>query len=284
MDFLADARRRAFSFWLRTGRLPLWARTGSTERKYNPWHDPDDGRFTFAGTGRYFGRGSASDTGRSAPRSSSDQRISRPRRLRSSPGDGFNGPGAPDPERVPNDDPRPHTNKHGQDSWIHSQGPGTRRSINARSVVDDPRNWRTERRNGYTYRIDPLGRTRHVFGTLRLNPAQGRSPSAQTGAGGRDRRTSDQGGHYIGRRFDGPTEAFNHFAQDANFNRSGYLALENMWAREMRAGKKVYVSIEPVYEGSSQRPSRVLVSYWISGRRHLAAFPNEPGVRSRAKR
>src|SRR6478736_3375719 len=60
MDFLADARRRAFSFWLRTGRLPSWARGRATERKYNPWHDPDDGRFTFEGRGRYFGRGGSS--------------------------------------------------------------------------------------------------------------------------------------------------------------------------------------------------------------------------------
>src|SRR5688572_17502850 len=59
MDNLTHARRRAFSLWLRTGRLPRWARGAAPERKFNPWHDPDDGRFTFKGTGRYFGRGNS---------------------------------------------------------------------------------------------------------------------------------------------------------------------------------------------------------------------------------
>jgi len=59
MDNLGEARRRAFSMWLRTGRLPDWARTRNDEVKFNPWHDADDGRFTHAGTGRYFGRGSS---------------------------------------------------------------------------------------------------------------------------------------------------------------------------------------------------------------------------------
>lgn len=45
--------RSHFEFWLRTGLV----REPSMERKFNPWHDPDNGRFTFAGQGRYFGRG-----------------------------------------------------------------------------------------------------------------------------------------------------------------------------------------------------------------------------------
>lgn len=40
--------RSAFEIFLRTGR-------GTVESKFNPWHDPEDGRFTFAGQGRYFG-------------------------------------------------------------------------------------------------------------------------------------------------------------------------------------------------------------------------------------
>lgn len=55
MDISAEERRRAFSVWLRTGRWPTPLR--SVELKFNPWHDPENGRFTFAGTGRYFGRG-----------------------------------------------------------------------------------------------------------------------------------------------------------------------------------------------------------------------------------
>jgi len=47
---------------LRTGRRVA----AGVEVKFNPWHDPEDGRFTFAGTGVYFasGVGARSQTGR----------------------------------------------------------------------------------------------------------------------------------------------------------------------------------------------------------------------------
>lgn len=44
-----------FSYFLRTGRARPAERP--PELKFNPWHDPEDGRFTFVGQGRYFGRG-----------------------------------------------------------------------------------------------------------------------------------------------------------------------------------------------------------------------------------
>jgi hypothetical protein len=50
-----------FSRWLRTGRLPSVLSPDGLELKFNPWHDPADGRFTFAGTGvRQGARGGAS--------------------------------------------------------------------------------------------------------------------------------------------------------------------------------------------------------------------------------
>lgn len=63
------------------------------------------------------------------------------------------------------------------------------------------------------------------------------------------RRTSDDGGHYIAARFNGPTEAFNHFAQDGNFNLGGYRLLEDEWARDKRAGRAVMVKIVPQFGG-----------------------------------
>lgn len=48
-------KRSAFEVYLRTGRrVPE-----PTETKFNPWHDPENGRFTFAGQGRHFGGGQA---------------------------------------------------------------------------------------------------------------------------------------------------------------------------------------------------------------------------------
>lgn len=64
MEISADERRQAFSIWLRTGRLPRVKGADGIEIKFNPWHDPENGRFTFANTGRYFGRrGSGGFTG-----------------------------------------------------------------------------------------------------------------------------------------------------------------------------------------------------------------------------
>lgn len=61
-------RRRAFAVCLRTGRWPTVTPSGDVEVKFNPWHDPADGRFTFAGSGRAYGRSDgngASSGGRS---------------------------------------------------------------------------------------------------------------------------------------------------------------------------------------------------------------------------
>ncbi|MBN8849033.1 MAG: hypothetical protein J0I73_13190 [Sphingomonas sp.] len=57
IDVSETERRHAFSMWLRTGRWPVARGADGTELKFNPWHDPGDGRFTFANTGNYHGRG-----------------------------------------------------------------------------------------------------------------------------------------------------------------------------------------------------------------------------------
>jgi hypothetical protein len=51
-----DERRRAHSVWLRSGRLPSVRSADGIEFKFNPWHDPGSGRFTFVGAGRHYGQ------------------------------------------------------------------------------------------------------------------------------------------------------------------------------------------------------------------------------------
>ena len=130
--------------------------------------------------------------------------------------------------------------------------------------------------NGYDYGIDDQGWTRIVSGTLTLNPDQGRSRGAQAGAGGADRLPSDDGGHYIARRFDGPTAAFNYFAQDLNVNRSRYRVLEDQWATAKRSGKEVVVKIIPTFGGKSQRPSALSIKFSISGNKESVIISNSP--------
>jgi hypothetical protein len=129
-------------------------------------------------------------------------------------------------------------------------------------------------RDGYSYMLDSTDRTTSVTGTLRLASNQRRSRSAQAAAGGSDRLTTDDGGHYIAVRFNGPIETFDHFAQDANFNRGGYRVLEDQWAQDTKAGKQVYVSITPIYTGSSRRPAKINVVFSINGQRSFRNFPN----------
>jgi hypothetical protein len=120
-------------------------------------------------------------------------------------------------------------------------------------------------RKGYKYEFDAQGRVSKVKGKLKLNKSQGRNAKAQLEAGGKDRLPTDQGGHFIGRRFDGPMDDFNHFAQNGNFNNGAYKSLENSWQRAIEQGKSVEVEITPIYPGGSLRPSAISVRQWIDG-------------------
>lgn len=60
----------AFSLWLRTGKLPLALSPDGFELKFNPWHDPADGRFTLAGAGRQHGASGANAASGASSRTS----------------------------------------------------------------------------------------------------------------------------------------------------------------------------------------------------------------------
>ena len=137
---------------------------------------------------------------------------------------------------------------------------------------------RTVTRNGYTYHLDEHGRVTKVEGDLVLDKSQGRSASAQRNAGGPDRLPDDQGGHYVGRRFKGPIDDFNHFAQNGNFNNGAYKALENSWQRLLESGRSVRIEVTPHYIGSNLRPDRIIVRQWVDGIESASRnFLNRPG-------
>jgi hypothetical protein len=68
---------------------------------------------------------------------------------------------------------------------------------------------------------------------------------------------------------------FNHFAQDANFNRGAYRTLEDAWARQVAAGRRVFVDIVPYYRSTSMRPYKLDVFWIVDGNRFFRDFPNE---------
>lgn len=112
----------------------------------------------------------------------------------------------------------------------------------------------------------------------------GRTDVFQAQAGKPDRRGNDDGGHFIAARFNGPSDRFNHVAQNANFNRGSYRVVEDSWAKELHAGHKVFVDIEPLYEGTSQRPYHLIVTWYVDGRKSFKEFPNEAKGAEDAKR
>ncbi|WP_439485866.1 DNA/RNA non-specific endonuclease [Blastomonas fulva] len=244
-----SGQNSAFSTWVRTGRWPI-------EKKFNPWHDPENGQFTHAGSGRYFSRGN--NTAR-----------------------GFGGGGASGKINTETTDKNQRETvrraartkpKRATIEPITTRSEPAARSNNSLPVGQQNT---VITRNGYRYEIDKAKRTRKVSGTVTENPEQRRSDKEQARAGGTDRRPTDHGGHFIARRFNGPTEAFNHFAQDADFNRGRYQAMENQWARGIRRGERVTVRIVPVYEGNSRRPSVLNIWYTIGRNTYSIKLPNE---------
>lgn len=347
----ATEQRRAFAIWLRTGRRVRLDEDGTIEVKFNPWHDPSDGRFTFAGTGSTSKRGSGATGQRKrkrVPPYGDDSKLKpiasleeadawRASELAKHPGDPdwreaietryryyqnhfrpLPPPLSPPPPSLPSSDEggafvggggrfggggsssgwegpliakgtslgglagggsfggggisgsweAPSVDKRSADT--HSDRAGT--GLGSQS---DPPTWRHVFRNGYDYEIDERERTRRVSGVLVLAPPQPRSRSLQRSAGGTDRLPKDDGGHYIAPRFNGPTEAFNHFAQDANVNRGRYRVMEDEWARKKRAGHQVTVTIVPHFRATSQRPKTIDVIYTVDADVRSVKLPNE---------
>ncbi|HUD90624.1 DNA/RNA non-specific endonuclease [Sphingobium sp.] len=312
----------AFSLYLRTGRR---VDPAAVEVKFNPWHDEQDGRFTFAGHGRYFpaggraGDAGSAKAGASRPSGKADRpdvpdrtrhradhpdnfalytvqrgdslsRIAARRKgLRARDLAWLNRQSLDQPLRVGQQIKLPHQayldagraakNKflglaHYMDAHGGKLPPDAANPPSLESQILDA-NWKRETRNGYDFHIDIVARNRRTFGQLSLAAAPIRSRRNQAQAGKPDRRASDDGGHFIAARFNGPRDSFNHFAQDANFNRGSYRAMEDGWAKELRAGHKVFVDIEPLYHGASKRPYQLTVTWYVDGKRAVQKFPNE---------
>jgi len=129
--------------------------------------------------------------------------------------------------------------------------------------------------DGQVFKIDDQDRTTFVSAQLKLAETPKRSRRVQSAAGIPDRKPTDDGGHYIAPRFNGPTEAFNHFAQNRTVNRGRYRAIEDKWAQALKDGKKVYVEIRPVYEGQSKRPSSLELTELIDDQERSEIIPND---------
>lgn len=133
--------------------------------------------------------------------------------------------------------------------------------------------------NGYTYHVDELGRTRLIEGTINsYTPNAARSTTNQLKAGGKYRLKDDQGGHFIARIFNGPTDEFNHFAQNGNFNQGAYKSFENSLKKAVQNGQDVNIKIEVHYPDEvSLRPDKLNVETIINNEANIIKFRNIRG-------
>jgi hypothetical protein len=317
-----DQPRRvtAFEIYLRTGRRVV---RGAIERKFNPWHDPDDGKFTFANQGNYFLGGKASqhagsrrsqhrtdafaaetdgarNSGKNDPHDPRNHaiyvvrkgdnltRIAAMRKgLTVRDLEWLNSLRADQPLRIGQQIRLPHQefldagrearNKFfALDYYMRTHGgrlpPDPANPPSLQSQILD-HNWHQEIRASYNYYIDPGSRFRLVFGLVTLAEKPKRSRKSQREVPERGPR--DDGGHYIAPRLNGPTDWFNHFAQDLHVNRGKYRVMEDEWYKAVAAEKKVFINVKPVYPGASLRPSHVEVTWYIDGERFFQSFGNE---------
>ena len=130
--------------------------------------------------------------------------------------------------------------------------------------------------NGYNYETDEKGRIVSAEGKLHLKERDGRLPIRDSieDIGKGDQMEGDDRGHLIGDQFDGANGLENMVAQDAGINRNDFRIFENQLAEEVRNGKSVSVKVEPIYDGNSQRPSDIVVTYNIDGKDDVRIFPN----------
>lgn len=130
--------------------------------------------------------------------------------------------------------------------------------------------------NGYKYKTDEKGRIISAEGNLHLKNREGRLKIRDTidDIGKGDQKEGDDRGHLIGDQFDGSNGLENMIPQDADINEKDFRNFENELADEVRAGKEVYMKVEPIYEGDSRRPVAIVVTYSIDGEESVRVFPN----------
>lgn len=127
--------------------------------------------------------------------------------------------------------------------------------------------------NGYRSVTDEMGRLKKISGELQLKPAS-RDLAAQNTARSMGLATDDAG-HMIGARFNGPSGLPNLVPQNAHLNRGAWKKMENQFEKHLREGSKVSVDVRPNYTGSNLRPDSFSVRYRVDdGRTYTKYFEN----------
>lgn len=129
--------------------------------------------------------------------------------------------------------------------------------------------------NGYTYKTDEKGRVISAEGILYKKDDDYKRKMETVNKEEQDYQKGDDRGHLIGHQFGGSDNLENLVPMDSEFNRHGDFAkLENTLRQAVDNGDEVYVKIEPVYEGDSNRPVGFKVTYTIDGETETVYMKN----------
>lgn len=132
--------------------------------------------------------------------------------------------------------------------------------------------------DGVTYTTDDQARITSCEGKTKKMPEGERDNTAQILAGGEDRKAGDQGGHILARILGGVKGIENMLAMRGNaINQSVYKRMENEISRALDNDKEVNIKVDVGYQGESQRPSKIIVSYSIDGKERVVQFDNDEG-------
>lgn len=115
--------------------------------------------------------------------------------------------------------------------------------------------------NGTRYTTDEIGRITRAEGYLKDTPDNERDNSAQSDAGGKDRKPGDDGGHLRARRNGGSSGNENLVAMRDTINRGDYKQSENEENQMLKEGKQVYEKVDITYDDDSARPSKIDKTY-----------------------
>jgi len=198
-DFLTIAEKRAA---VGIGAVDEGATSndaGAVEFKFNPWHDTENGQFTFKGQGRRFSGGGGSFGGGGASGKWGKPKAPKPK----NDGGGFRGgQSGGDGASRSWDGAKPTTPPTKPLAKPLAKPIETRPEI-VRTTVPKVLETPVERplpstrkisAGGYDFEADEQDRTVRASGQLRLQPDQPRSRSAQTNAGKPNREPKDHGG------------------------------------------------------------------------------------------
>lgn len=128
--------------------------------------------------------------------------------------------------------------------------------------------------DGFQYETDSEGRTKSVEGKLAIAPKSKRNMDSMETVGKGDNQEGDQRGHLIARWFGGSDKLENLVPMSGELNQGEYAKMEHELADAVKDGADVRMKVEPTYEGDSNRPSEIKVTYRIDGDTSVKVFRN----------